>query len=121
MEKEKWTYDKLDSDGNITSIYADFVNDTDGHITGHIVMNVHAYFNENPEEWKRLGYIKHILHDEKEIDYNKQTQFLTKQTVQIDDYTIEDKYFIIDKSEEQLAFEEMLAVAIPPQEGIYFM
>ena len=111
MAEQKWQYDKLQEDGTIKTIYGDLQNDPDGKLTGHIVMNVKAWFDENPAERIRLGWTKHILHDEKEIDYNKQTQFLSKCIMQVDEYTIEDQFFVLDKSEEQLAFEEMLAVA----------
>lgn len=106
-----WQYDKLQEDGSIKTIAGDFQNDYDGSITGKIVMNVKAYFDENPDEWKRLGWTKHILHSPKEVDYNKQTQFLVESTKQVDEYTIEDEYLVLDKSEEQCAFEEMLSVA----------
>ena len=105
MEEENWTYEKLMEDGTIKTIDKSFVNDTDGSITGHIVMNVHAYFDENPSERIRLGWTKHITHNPKDVDYNHQTQFLTMQTHQVDDWTIEDAYYILDKSEDQLAFE----------------
>lgn len=109
-KKPIWQYDKLQEDGKVKSVYSS-TNDTDGTITGHIVMNVKAWFDENPEERIRLGWTKHILHDTEEIEYNKQTQFLAKSVRQVDEYTIEDEFFVLDKSEEQLAFEEMLAVA----------
>ena len=86
-------------------------DDKDGKISGHIIINLPAWFDENPEERIRLGWIKHITHDTKEIDYNRQTQFLVKSVRQIDEFTVEDVYNVLTKSEEQLAFEEMLAVA----------
>lgn len=121
MSESKWQYDKLMEDGKIETISGDWKCDYDGKITGHIVINVKAWFDENPEERKRLGWIKHILHDNKDIEYNKQTQFLTKMVKQIDEYTIEDEYFVLDKSEDQLAFEEMLAVAQSGEYGISFI
>ena len=111
MAEQKWQYDKLQEDGTIKTIYGDLQNDPDGKLTGHIVMNVKAWFDENPAERIRLGWTKHILHYENEVDYNKQTQFLSKCIMQVDEYTIEDQFFVLDKSEEQLAFEEMLTVA----------
>lgn len=106
----EWQYERLKEDGSIQIISSDFTNDTDRKITGKIVMNVKAYFDENPDEWKRLGFTRHILHQPKEIEFNPQTQFVVMSTKQVDEYTIEDTLFVIDKSEEQLAFEEMLAV-----------
>lgn len=107
----EWRYEKLMDDGKIETISGDWRKDTDGSITGHIVMNVKAWMDENPEERKARGWIKHITPDPKEVEYNKQTQFLVKSPRQIDEYTIEDQYFVLDKSEEQLAFEEMLSIA----------
>lgn len=121
MAEQIWQYDKLQEDGTIKTISGDFKNDPDGKITGHIVMNVKAWFDENPDEWKRRGWTKHILHQSKEVEYNKQTQFLVKATRQVDEYTIEDEFFVLDKSEEQLAFEEMLAVAEGGGYGITFI
>ena len=87
------------------------IDDKDGKITGKCVLNVIAYFDENPEVRKALGWIKHITKDTDKIDYNKQTQFLVRATNPIDEYTVEDVYHVLTKSEDQLAFEEMLAVA----------
>lgn len=111
MAEPRWDYEKLMDDGKIKTISGDYMNDTDGSITGQIVMNVKAWFDENPEYWKAHGWTKHIRHDTKEIEYNRQTQFLSQATRQVDEYTIEDVYYVLDKSEDQLAFEEMLAVA----------
>lgn len=119
MAEQTWQYDKLQEDGTIKSVF-NGTNDPDGKITGKIVINVKAWFDENPKERIRLGWTKHILHDVKEVEYNRQTQFLAKSVMQVDDYTIEDQYFVLDKSEEQLAFEEMLAVAEGGFGGITF-
>lgn len=86
-------------------------HDHDGSITGHLVINVPAWFDEHPEERKRLGWIKHITHKRSEVEYNKQTQYLLKTIKQIDPYTIEDEFHIMDKGEEQLLFEEQLRIA----------
>lgn len=107
-DNRNWRYEKLDE--NMELQYCP-MDDKDGSVTGHIVLNVPAWFDENPEERIRLGWIKHIYHDEDEIEYNRQTQFLVISTKQVDEYTIEDVYHILDKSEDQLLFEEMLSVA----------
>lgn len=101
----KWTYEKLDEDYKVKYCPQ---NDSDGKITGKIIIGLPAWFDENPEERIRLGWIKHIHHDEKEVEYNKQTQYVVCSTVNIDDYTIEDVYHVLNKSEEMLLFEEML-------------
>lgn len=106
----RWDYEKLDEDGKLQNI-SDYKNDPDGKITGKVVINVKAYFDENPDEWKRLGWTKHLHPDMKDVVYNHQTQFLSRGTRRVDEYTVEDVYYIIDKSEEQLEFEEMLSVA----------
>lgn len=105
MAEQKWTYQKLDENGRIK--YAP-KNDFDGSTTGHIVFNVTAWFDENPEERKRLGWVKHIRHDTKDIEYNRQTQYLINATKQIDEYTVEDDWKIMDKSEEMMRLEELI-------------
>lgn len=111
MAEPTWEYEKLQEDGTIKHIGGEFVNDTDGSITGQIVMNVKAWFDENPDYWKSHGWTKHLHCDTKDIEYNRQTQFISRAQRQVDEYTIEDVYYVLDKSEDQLAFEEMLAVA----------
>ena len=101
---EKWDAEKLEMQYCPT-------DDKDGSVTGKFILNVPKYFDENPEERIRLGWIKHITHSEADVEYNKQTQFVIWTTKQIDPYTIEDEAHILDKSEDQLAFEEMLSVA----------
>ena len=104
-EKNKWSYQKLDTEtGKIK--YAP-VNDFDGSVTGHIVFGVPTWFDENPEERKRLGWIKHIQHDPKDIEYNKRTQYLVQSVRQVDEYTVEDEYHVMDKSEEMMRLEEL--------------
>lgn len=83
------------------------INDYDGKVTGHIVFNVQAWMDENPEERKRLGWVKHIHHDTKGIEYNKRTQYLKRSTKQIDEYTVEDVWYVMDKSEEMMRLEEL--------------
>lgn len=100
---EKWTYQKLEN-GKIKYVPT---NDFDGKITGHIVFGVKAWFDENPEERKRLGWIKHIQHETKDIEYNRRTQYLINAIRQIDEYTVEDDWHIMDKSEEMMRLEEL--------------
>lgn len=105
-----YEYEKLDENYEIKYCpQCDF----DGSITGHIVIGVKAWFDENPEERKRLGWIKHIHHDTKDIDYNRQTQYLVEATREIDPWTVEDVYHVMDKSEEMMLFEEMLNTVSP--------
>ena len=101
---EKWNYEKLDENNKIKFCP---MNDYDGKITGHIVFGVKAWFDENPEERKRLGWVKHIYHDMKEIEYNKRTQYLQKYIKQIDEYTVEDVWHVMDKSEEMMRLNEL--------------
>lgn len=96
------------------------MDDKDGKITGRCVLNLIAWFDENPTERIRLGWIKHLTKDTEKIEYDKQTQFLVKSVRQIDEHTVEDVYHVMTKSEEQLAFEEMLAVASWGSDGITF-
>lgn len=110
-----WSYEKLTEQYELKTCPT---NDYDGSVTGHIVYNVPAWFDENPEERKRLGWIKHIRHSKEEImeivgGWNPQTQNLVTTLKQIDAWTVEDTYHVLDKSEDQLLFEEMLAVSDP--------
>lgn len=122
----RWGYEKLNEDMKIEYLPT---NDTDGKITGKIIMNLKAYFDENPEERIRLGWTKHISYTEEEIkekvQYNPQTQYLIKYQKQIDEYTIVDAYNVIDKTEEMMLFEDMLALTWGTSinavgNGIYF-
>ena len=106
MDEPKWHYEKLGEDGKIQSVHIN-KNDFDGKITGKIVFGVKEYFDENPAERIRLGWIKHITHSIKDIDYNHQTQHLIKEVRTIDEYTVEDVYHIADKSEEQMRLNEV--------------
>lgn len=96
-----WQYEKLMDDGKIKIIAGNF-NDFDAKITGKYVFGVKAYFDENPEERLRLGWTKHIHHNTKFIEFNKQTQYLEKTVKIIDEYTIEDEYTVKDKTEEMM-------------------
>lgn len=104
-----WSYVRLKEDGTIESCPP---CDYDGSVTGKIVVGVKAYFDENPEEARRLGWTKHITHSKDEIkervgDWNPQTQYLTRTTKQVDEWTIEDVYHVHDKSEQMLLLEEL--------------
>lgn len=111
-----WTYEKLDENLNLVDCP---MKDTDGSVTGHIVFGVKAWFDEHPEERKRLGWIKHIRHDRSEIDYDPQTQILISSTRAIDEYTVEDVYHVINKSEEMMRLEEMLEALSYADSGVY--
>lgn len=104
-----WYYEKIDENLEIQRCPMD---DKDGAVTGKLILNLPKWFDENPDERIRLGWTKHITHDIDEIEYDPQTQFLSASTRQIDDYTVEDVYHVLTKSEEQLLFEEMLDVAM---------
>ena len=105
MAELKWAYEKLDENGNIRTLPT---NDSKGEITGKFIIGLHEYFDEHPEERIRLGWIKHIKHYSNEVEHNKQTQYLRKSMIQIDDYTVEDVYEILEKTEEMMLLEEML-------------
>lgn len=106
--KTTWTYEKLDEDYKIKTV-SDYMNDTDGKITGHLVINVKAWFDENPEERIRLGWIKHIHPPADAVEYNSQSQYLVTSVQPIDEYTVTDVYYVMDKSEEQMRLEELMA------------
>ncbi len=72
-EEIRYEYEKYEEDGSIKWCP---MNDLDGKITGHIVLGVRQWFDEHPEERKRLGWIKHIHHSDEEVEYNRQSQYL---------------------------------------------
>ena len=122
-----WFYEKLDEDLKIK--HAPY-HDADGKVTGKHVLNLKAYFDENPEERKRLGWIKHIQLTHKEIKeqypHNPMTHFIMVTTKPVDEYTVEDEYHIVEKSEEMLWFEELNSmtwgeniVTIGPDEPVF--
>ena len=100
-----WTYEKLDESYNVKECP---MSDPDGSITGHVVLGLKQWFDENPEERIRLWWTKHIHPETKEIEYNKQMQYLVKSIRVIDEYTVEDVYHVMDKPEEMLLLEDML-------------
>lgn len=104
---EHYEYEKYDPETGKRSYLP--MNDLEGKITGHIVIGMRAWFDENPEERKKLGWIKHIHPDTKDIQYNKQSQYLISTVKQIDEYTVTDEYHVMDKSEEMMLFEELAA------------
>lgn len=105
----EWSYEKLDE--NLKIKHAP-IHDADGKITGKHIINLKAWFDENPEERIRLGWIKHISLTSKEINeqypHNPMTHFVMRTTKTIDEYTVQDEYHIAEKSEEMLWFEEMM-------------
>lgn len=105
-------YEKLNTKGRPVRVRP---NDYDGKITGHIVFGVDAYFDENPEEARRLGYTKHITHTIKEVremfpDFDPCTQAVLKSVRRVDEWTVEDVYHVIDKSEEMSLRDELARV-----------
>ena len=107
---ERYEYEKFDPEtGDAKTCPMD---DKTGEITGKFIINLPKWFDENPEERKRLGWVKHIHHDEDELpDYDPQTQFVVRSVSAVDEFTVEDVLHVLEKSEDQLAFEEMLSVA----------
>ena len=103
-DKIEWYYEKLDEKGRIKMAPRD---DPEGKITGRHVFNLKAWLDENPEERKRLGYIKHIIHKTKDIEYNRATQYLVNSLKRIDDWTVEDDWKVMDMSEEQMRLAEL--------------
>lgn len=108
MAEPKWHYEKLEIVDGKTVLKRAPMNDYDGKVTGHIVFGVQQWFDENPEERIRLGWVKHIHKETKDIEYNRQTQYLEQNTREIDEWTVEDEYYIMDKSEEMMRMEETM-------------
>lgn len=105
MSENRWTYERYEADGTVKRCP---INDFDGSVTGRIVFGVKQWFDENPEERIRRGWIKHIQHNMKEVDYNPQTQYLRRTARKIDEHTVEDVYIVLDKSEEMLLVEDLM-------------
>lgn len=105
MSEINYTYEKMREDGTIQFCPG---NDYDGSVTGQIVMDVRAWFDENPEERKRLGWIKHIHPGTKDIAYNPSTQVINTMQRCIDDYTVIDEYEVEDLTEEHILLRLML-------------
>lgn len=103
-KEPKWHYEKLDEKGRVQWAPP---NDADGKITGRHVFGLKAWFDENPEERIRLGYIKHIEHSAKDIEYDRSTQYLVNAVKRVDDYTVEDDWKIMDMSPEQMRLAEL--------------
>lgn len=102
---ESYTYEKL-VDGKRKTVN-EYTIDHDKSITGKFIVNVRAYFDENPDERIRLGWTKHI-HPDNTLLYDKQTHYLVTLPRQVDEYTIVDEYHALPKTEEMLELEEML-------------
>lgn len=87
------------------------MNDYDGKVTGKIVFNISAYFDEHPEEARRLGWTRHIIREPKEIkkivQWDPRTQYVVTTLKRVDEWTVEDEYHVMDKSEEMLLREEL--------------
>lgn len=99
-----WSYEKLDEKGK--RIWAP-INDADGKITGRHVFNLKAWLDENPEERKRLGWIKHIHHKTNEVEYDHATQYLVNNVKTIDEWTVEDEWHVMEKSPEMMRLNEL--------------
>lgn len=123
MAEVSWDYRKLDENYEIQHAPQ---NDIDGSITGKIVIGLKQYFDENPIERIRLGWIKCIWGDRKSVEYNKQSQYLVSVQERVDPYTVREVFRVVDKSEEQMLLEELLGDSIYDSElighgGIIFM
>lgn len=103
-EKLSWHYEKLDENGKVKWAPQ---NDADGKITGRHVFGLKAWFDENPEERKRLGWIKHIQHKAKDVEYNRATQYIVNAVKNVDEWTVEDNWVVVDLSEEQMRLREV--------------
>ena len=108
-----WRYERLDENGKYQYCPA---NDPTGEVTGHIVINVKAWFDENPEERKRLGWVKHLYYESNEEfladypDFDPALQYAVCGTRIIDEWTIADAYDIMDKTDDMKELEAMFEV-----------
>lgn len=111
-----WDYEKLDENGKRITV-SNYTIDSKKEYTGRFVFNVKAWFDENPDERIARGWIKHIHWTPEEMKekfpFNEQTQVLLRSVKVIDEYTVEDDFHAIDKSEEMMWLQEMLGVVDP--------
>jgi len=110
-----WYYEKLQDDMTLKLCPRD---DLDRSITGKCIYGLPAWFDENPQERKRLGWIKHIRASKKSVEYDNQTQFLIKGMVMIDDYTVQDVIYVMDKTEEMMSKEEVNSTLAADYDGL---
>ena len=118
MADVQWTYQRVTPEGTVVECPR---NDLDGSVTGLTncaVFGVKEWLDANPEAARSGGWIKRIKHEPKEVDYDPQTQYLTKSFKLIDDWTIEEEYTVSDKSEEMLLFDEMADLHYAPYHDI---
>lgn len=101
-----WRYEKYDDEFNRTNCPP---HDADGSITGKVIINLSEWFDENPEERIRLGWIKHFYYAYEDIEkmFDPQTQFVEIATKMIDEYTIQDEIIIFQKTEDMFVDEEL--------------
>lgn len=102
----KWRYEKYDKEFKRTNCPT---HDVDGSMTGQVIINLPVWFDENPEERIRLGWVKHYYYDDNEIEkmYDPQTQFYTASAKMIDDHTIRDEILVFEKTEDMMEAEEL--------------
>lgn len=104
MAKTSWYYERLKDDGTIQHAP---MNDADGKITGRHVFGLKEWFDENPAERIRLGWVKHITHETKDIEYDHATQYIQRFVKTVDEHTVEDEYRIMQRSPEMMRMEEL--------------
>ena len=118
MADVQWTYQRVTPEGTVVECP---INDLDGSVTGLAncaVFGVKAWLDAHPEAARAGGWIKLIKHDTSEVDYDPQTQYLTKIFKRIDEWTIEEVYTVSDKSEEMLLYDEMADLHYAPYHDI---
>lgn len=103
-DEKNWYYEKLDENGRRKHAP---IHDLDGKETGHHVYMLREWFDENPEERKRLGWTKHITHKAKDIEYDRASQYLVNNVRRIDEWTVEDNWMVMSMSEEQMRLAEI--------------
>ena len=107
-----WDYEKLGEDGKRITV-SGYTIDSKKKYTGQFVVNVKAWFDEHPDEAIARGWTKHIHLTPEEIrerwPHDEQTQILVRAVRRVDEHTVEDTYYVMDKSEEMMRLQEMLS------------
>ncbi len=109
----QYRYERIDENNKLQ--YCP-LNDYDGSIskTGNCIIGLKMWFDENPEIRKSLGWVKHWYYENaKEVkeavpEYDPTQHYLVPSTKMIDEYTAQDEYHIIPKTDEMMELEEML-------------
>lgn len=82
-------------------------NDLDGKLSGKPVIGFQAWLEENPEEAKRIGFVKVVDHEE---DYDHNRFYTIERHEEHDDGSIHIFYDLHEKTEEMILLNELYSI-----------